>query len=178
MSATKSILVLGAGELGIEVLRSLALHPSRKDTQIAVLRRTVPSKIDEARFEPLNIAVVAGDVANDSQRALSAMFSSFHTVINCTGMAVPPSTQIKVAQAAIEGSVVRYFPWQFGGDYDAIGCGSPQDLFDIQLDVRDILRAQTEMEWVVCCVHSASKSTAADNALTDHLEWNVHKLPL
>jgi len=45
--------------------------------------------------------------------------------------------------------VKRYFPWQFGVDYDAIGRGSAQDLFDEQLDVRDLLRSQDRMEWVI-----------------------------
>jgi len=45
--------------------------------------------------------------------------------------------------------VKRYFPWQFGVDYDVIGRGSAQDLFDEQLDVRDLLRGQSGTEWVV-----------------------------
>lgn len=43
----------------------------------------------------------------------------------------------------------RYFPWQFGVDYDVIGRGSAQTLFDEQLDVRDLLRAQSGTEWVI-----------------------------
>jgi hypothetical protein len=46
---------------------------------------------------------------------------------------------------------------QFGGDYDAIGRGSAQPLFDIQLDVRDLLRAQTKTEWVIVSVGIVSK---------------------
>jgi hypothetical protein len=45
--------------------------------------------------------------------------------------------------------VKRYFPWQFGVDYDVIGRGSAQDLFDEQLDVREMLRSQTGTEWVI-----------------------------
>jgi hypothetical protein len=45
--------------------------------------------------------------------------------------------------------VPRYIPWQFGVDYDAIGRGSPQDLFDEQLDVRDLLRGQRNTEWII-----------------------------
>jgi len=45
--------------------------------------------------------------------------------------------------------VKRYFPWQFGVDYDVIGRGSAQDLFDKQLDVRHLLRGQSGTEWVV-----------------------------
>jgi hypothetical protein len=45
--------------------------------------------------------------------------------------------------------VNRYFPWQFGVDYDVIGRGSAQDLFDEQLDVRDLLRSQDRTEWII-----------------------------
>jgi NmrA-like family len=45
--------------------------------------------------------------------------------------------------------VKRYFPSQFGVDYDAIGRGSAQDLFDDQLAVRDLLRSQDRTEWVI-----------------------------
>ncbi|HEY2000170.1 NmrA family NAD(P)-binding protein, partial [Paraburkholderia sp.] len=34
-------------------------------------------------------------------------------------------------------------------DYDVIGRGSAQDLFDEQLDVRDLLRSQEQTEWVI-----------------------------
>jgi hypothetical protein len=57
--------------------------------------------------------------------------------------------QRKLARAALDASVKRYFPWQFGVDYDVIGRGSAQDLFDEQLDVRDLLRSQDQTEWVI-----------------------------
>ena len=34
-------------------------------------------------------------------------------------------------------------------DYDVIGRGSAQDLFDEQLDVRDLLRGQKDTEWII-----------------------------
>lgn len=70
-------------------------------------------------------------------------------------MSLPPGTQLKITRAVLaaastEGSSVRrYFPWQFGVDYDAIGLASAQDLFDEQLAVRDLLRSQTETQWVI-----------------------------
>ena len=71
--------------------------------------------------------------------------------MSCTGFAAGPGTQLKIAQAALKGKVKRFFPWQFGVDYDAIGRGSGQDLFDEQLDVRDLLRSREdgETEWVI-----------------------------
>ncbi|MFX5956811.1 NmrA family NAD(P)-binding protein, partial [Acinetobacter baumannii] len=69
--------------------------------------------------------------------------------IGCTGYAAGRDTPMKVARAAVKSGITRYFPWQFGVDFDAIGRGGPQDLFDAQLDVRDYLRSQAEMDWVV-----------------------------
>ena len=45
--------------------------------------------------------------------------------------------------------VDRYFPWQYGMDYDVIGHGSSQDLFNEQINVRDLLRGQSETRWVI-----------------------------
>lgn len=57
--------------------------------------------------------------------------------------------QRKLARAVLQAGVKRYLPWQFGVDYDVIGRGSAQDLFDEQLDVRDLLRSQDQTEWVI-----------------------------
>lgn len=43
----------------------------------------------------------------------------------------------------------RYVPWQFGVDYDVVGRGSGQKVFDEQSDVRDMLRRQTATQWVI-----------------------------
>jgi NmrA-like family len=65
------------------------------------------------------------------------------------GFVAGSSIQLKIAQTVLDAGVARYFPWQFGVDYDVIGRGSAQDLFDVQLDVRDLLRAQSKTEWVI-----------------------------
>ena len=49
----------------------------------------------------------------------------------------------------LESKVRRYFPWQFGVDYDEVGKGSGQDVWDEQLDVRQLLRSQDITEWVI-----------------------------
>lgn len=152
-----SILVLGAGELGMAVLRNLAkrvaLHPG---TTLTVLLRpsTItshdPSKqrdLDEIRS--LGINFLAGDLVADSTCDLTAQFNSFHTVVSCTGFVGGSGTQLKITRAALDAEVPRYLPWQFGVDYDEIGRGSAQDLFDEQLDVRDLLRSQSRTEWVI-----------------------------
>lgn len=40
-------------------------------------------------------------------------------------------------------------PWQFGVDYEAIGEGSAQNLFDEMLQVRRLLRSQEHTKWTV-----------------------------
>ncbi|EME45949.1 hypothetical protein DOTSEDRAFT_51557 [Dothistroma septosporum NZE10] len=142
------ILVIGLGELGEEVVKSLATHPTRGSTEIAVLLRS--RKLEQLhRLEYWNVEAVSGDVVQDSLHDLARMFSNYETVICCTGMYAPPATQIKILEAVLAAGVKRYFPWQFGIDYDVIGRNSSQDLFDSQLDVRDILRSQSSTTWVI-----------------------------
>ncbi|MCC8395574.1 aromatic alcohol reductase [Paraburkholderia sp. MMS20-SJTR3] len=153
----KAILVLGAGELGMAVLRNLARHPRRAaGVPIAVLLRpSALRSVDQAKrkelaeLRELGIEFVEGDLARQSCIELAATFRRFDTVISCTGFVGGPGVQLKIAQAALEAGIRRYFPWQFGVDYDVIGRGSAQDLFDEQLDVRDLLRAQSRTEWVI-----------------------------
>ncbi|KUM43349.1 aromatic alcohol reductase [Pseudomonas sp. EpS/L25] len=156
-TATQSILVLGAGELGLPVLRNLArLAKQRPGSKVSVLLRQAtldsqePGKkkeMDELRA--LGVALVAGDLVKDSIDNLAAVFARFDTVIGCAGMVAGRETPMKLARAALQSGVKRYFPWQFGVDFEAIGRGSPQDLFDAQLDVRELLRAQDRTEWVI-----------------------------
>jgi hypothetical protein len=153
----QSILVLGAGELGLPVLRNLARVAERAPgSQISVLLRDstintqVPAKkaeIDELRG--LGIQMVAADLVKDSIDQLAEVFAPFDTVLGCAGMVAGRETPMKLATAALKSGVKRYFPWQFGVDFEVIGRGSPQDLFDAQLDVRELLRAQDKTEWVI-----------------------------
>lgn len=146
MRPLSSILVLGAGELGTEVIRSLTEHPRRGDARIALLKRS-QGKVQGATDD--RIDYLTGDVVTMSEEELANMFKNFHTVICCNGMTLPAETQIKLAHAAIRSGISRYFPWQFGVDYDKIGRHSSQDLFTTQLAVRDILRGQTQLKWVI-----------------------------
>ncbi|HAB03758.1 MAG TPA: aromatic alcohol reductase [Pseudomonas sp.] len=153
----QSILVLGAGELGLPVLRNLAKVAQRvPGSQVSVLLReaTIHSQdaakraeIDELRG--LGIHRVAADLVNDSIDQLAAVFAQYDTVIGCAGMVAGRETPMKLATAALKSGVKRYFPWQFGVDFEVIGRGSPQDLFDAQLDVRELLRNQDKTEWVI-----------------------------
>ncbi|KAH6664359.1 saccharopine dehydrogenase-like oxidoreductase [Plectosphaerella plurivora] len=158
MPAEKNgILVVGAGELGTAVLQSLTSHPSRDDsTPISLLLRkeTItsddPAKRSQAdHFCSLGITLVPGDVVSDTHEALASTLRPFDTVIVCTGMWLPPGTQLRIARASLAAGTRRLIPWQFGVDYDAIGAGSAQDLFDEQLVVRALLRSQTETQWTI-----------------------------
>lgn len=150
---TENVLVLGAGELGMAVLRELS---ARTQARVTVMLR--PSAIDNTsahkrqtleELAALGIEVLAGDVVNDSIEQLAERFSGFDTLVSCLGFVAGSGTQVKLARAALQSDVKRYVPWQFGVDYDVIGRGSPQDLFDEQLDVRDLLRGQSRVQWLI-----------------------------
>lgn len=153
----QSILVLGAGELGLPVLRNLARVAKRSPgSSISVLLRdsTINTQAPEKKLEvdelrSLGIQMVAADLVKDSIDQLAEVFAAFDTVIGCAGMVAGRETPMKLATAALKSGVKRYFPWQFGVDFEVIGRGSPQDLFDAQLDVRELLRAQDKTEWVI-----------------------------
>lgn len=145
-----SILILGVGELGEAIVRHLAQHPQRNNCRISVLKRKPAAANSKSiDLEALGVETILGDVVNDSESHLSTIFSKFHTVISCNGMFLPPDIQVKVAKVALRSGIRRYFPWQFGVDYDVIGPNSSQNLFTTQLEVRAMLRAQSEMEWVI-----------------------------
>lgn len=152
-----SILVLGAGELGMAVLRHLAQRAvSMPELALSVLLRPESNRADNLRkrertaeLQSSGVGVVSGDLAEDSEAALASIFGQFNTVIGCTGFVAGRSIQLKLARAALAGGVKQYLPWQFGVDYDVIGKGSAQDLFDEQLEVRDLLRSQKATEWII-----------------------------
>lgn len=145
-------LVIGHGELGGNVLDALVNHPAHEGNGLAVLLRPSGSQRGRSLRNDLTargIAIVEADVGIASPAELAALLKPFHTVVCCVGFAAGPGTQLRLARAALDAGIPRYFPWQFGVDYDAIGYGSPQDLFDEQLDVRNLLRAQNATEWVI-----------------------------
>lgn len=156
---TDNILVLGAGELGMSVLRELARTTSdKKDAgvRITVLLRPPSTMIQDAskaraigELRGLGIDILQADVINYSVEELAEHFSRFDTIISCVGFIAGAGTQLKLTRAVLQGSVRRYVPWQFGVDYDVIGKGSAQDLFNEQLEVRELLRAQRVTEWII-----------------------------
>jgi uncharacterized protein YbjT (DUF2867 family) len=150
----QGILVIGAGELGTNVLSALSRgnSPELDHNRITVLLRpsSAPERVQlRNHLARKDIAIEDADVSVASLAELVSIMSRFHTVVSCTGFAAGAGTQRKLTAAALEAGVPRYVPWQFGCDYDAIGRGSPQDLFDEQLDVRDLLRGQGNTEWII-----------------------------
>jgi len=152
-----TVLILGAGELGIQVLRAMSNKvQEHTDVKISVLLRSEAAyaisgsrkaRLDE--LTKLGIAVVEGDLQENSIDELSELFAAFDAVINCSGFVGGPGTQIKITQAVFKAAVARYFPWQFGVDYDVVGKGSGQQVWDEQLEVRHLLRQQNATSWVI-----------------------------
>lgn len=157
ISTSLHILIIGAGELGMPVIRNVVRRAQDVEgSSISVLLRasaftsTVPGKQrDVAEIKSLGVTIVEGDLVKNTVDELASIFADYDTVIGCTGITAGLETPMKVAHAALQAKVPRYFPWQFGVDFDVIGRGSPQDIFDSQLDVRDLLRSQDQTEWVI-----------------------------
>lgn len=156
-SPSRDILIIGAGELGMPVLRNVARRAREVEgSSVSVLLRAsavestaTDKQRDVAEIRNLGVEIVQGDLVGNTVDELASIFANYDTVIGCTGITAGLETPMKVAQAALQAKLPRYFPWQFGVDFDVIGRGSPQDIFDSQLDVRDLLRSQNETEWVI-----------------------------
>lgn len=150
------MLVLGAGQLGMAVLRELAPRRRNAETPLTVLispkSLDSPNELDKqsrAELLELGVELLPFDLSACTAEELADVFRQFRTVINCTGFVAGPGTQMKVTHAALATGVHRYFPWQFGVDYDIVGKGSGQPVFDEQYDVRALLRSQDRTEWVI-----------------------------
>lgn len=153
-----NILILGAGELGMAMLKGFiterGAHP---DVRLTVLLR--PSSLDgnassaqQHRLQQLaswNVETIATDFSVRTSEELARVFAPYDAVINCSGFVGGAGTQLKISRAVLLAGVARYFPWQFGVDYDRIGTGSGQPVWDEQLAVRQLLRSQHATKWVI-----------------------------
>ena len=144
------MLVIGTGELGQALLHALLPRAAEASVRVDVLIRSLPGP--DAAFVRAGGHPVRYDVAAASSAELAELFSRYDTVVSCLGFAAGSGTQLTLARAALASGVRRYFPWQFGADYDALGRGGPQPLFEEQLDVRDLLRGQDAMRWIIVSV--------------------------
>lgn len=153
----KSILILGAGELGMPVIQNIAKKAKNYNnlTVTVLLREATINTEDENKkkniteMRELGVELIAGDLSAPSSELIS-IFKKYDSIISCTGYGTGAGGfQLKLANAVLDAGVKRYFPWQFGVDFEVIGRGSAQDLFDEQLDVRDLLRSQNTTKWVI-----------------------------
>jgi hypothetical protein len=157
MRSLRSILVLGAGELGLPMLQALSAYIKSNSpaTKLSVLTR--PSSLSnpspsqqetQKTIRSLDVILAPGDITGPAAELVS-IFRDYDAIISCTGMTAGSGTQLKIAQAVLEAGVGFFIPWQFGVDYDLIGRGSAQKIFDEQLEVRALLRAQSKTTWVI-----------------------------
>ena len=152
----ETVLVLGAGQLGAAVLDALVPAVIQRQGTVSVI--VSPAAWDEAgqlrsanhrALADAGATFLAVDIAGSDMETLAGQFSGFTTVINCMGFVAGPGTQLKITRAVLAAGVPRYFPWQFGVNYDVVGKGSGQPVWDEQYDVRTLLRAQQATEWVI-----------------------------
>ncbi|ATL42244.1 aromatic alcohol reductase [Elizabethkingia occulta] len=148
-----SFLVIGTGEVGLSMLQALYDYKQayQVDLHIAALVQPGTTAIKDLSGNVVlsDIILETIDLVGSSVAELASVFSKYETVICCSGFSIGKGMQVKITEAVLAGGVIRYIPWQFGVDYDKIGRGSAQPVFDEQLDVRDLLRAQTKTKWVI-----------------------------
>ncbi|OQN98604.1 hypothetical protein B0A48_15867 [Cryoendolithus antarcticus] len=145
-------LVLGAGELGLAVIEGLLAPKDSNPELLSVLVRPPTTEAARQTIKSLRkqrVSIVHADLATDTVDDLAATFTDYDTVICCTGFVGGPGTQRKITAAVLKAGVGRYVPWQFGVDYDIVGRGSGQDVWDEQADVRDMLRGQSATKWII-----------------------------
>jgi hypothetical protein len=146
-----SFLVIGTGEVGLAMLNSLQEYQANHNFRIGALVQRSRVGVDEVSKNPKfkSVIIEPADLVGDSVHQLSSIFSKYDTVICCSGFSIGAGMQLKITRAVLEAGVRRYVPWQFGADYDKIGKGSVQPVFDEQLDVRDLLRSQSKTHWII-----------------------------
>ena len=116
----KSILILGAGELGIPVIRHLTNQIQQRNLPINVnvlLRQARIDNISQNSAQEMGdlailkfLSLVSADIGTSSLAELALLFAPHHTVISCTGFAGGVGTQLKIARAAIQAGVKKVLP--------------------------------------------------------------------
>jgi hypothetical protein len=174
MRPPTSILIIGAGELGTAILTSITSHASYNPshTALAILRRaSTLTSSDPATQSELSalksqgITLETADFITAPLPELITIFQKYDIVIQAAGYGTPKGTLLRVAEAAVAAGVKRFFPWQFGVDYQAIADSDANDseghghgglkgsgheeLFGEMLAVRRLLREQSRTEWTV-----------------------------
>ncbi|KAB2569370.1 hypothetical protein DBV05_g11965 [Lasiodiplodia theobromae] len=152
---------------------TVALRPSTvtsSSSRLEALRAVAPPARQQSNpiaFAPLDLAAPTAEadltalILNGGQR--------FDTVICCTGFATSGSgtatsgTQTLIARAVLAAAAssssssstqrrLRFFPWQFGADYDATGPDAAHGIMAEQCGVRTLLReraAAANLDWTI-----------------------------
>ncbi|KAK5080102.1 hypothetical protein LTR70_008801 [Exophiala xenobiotica] len=162
MSRTRTILILGAGELGAAITTSLLAHPAydssntsltfvvRPETLTALDTESASDRIKSLKvFRSKGVRFKSTDLVSDPEEALAKLFRQYTCVIHAGAMTLPQGTQLKVTRAALAAEVDEFTPWQWGVDYDIIGKSGGLGLFAEQCEVRELLRAQNQTKWFI-----------------------------
>ncbi|KAF2094261.1 hypothetical protein NA57DRAFT_25285, partial [Rhizodiscina lignyota] len=161
-----SILILGAGELGMAMLRAFSMR-NEPSWEITVLLRPETANLPQQapKIAPIyalpgDVKILPCDLLESSQSELASEFKRFDVIVGCTGYdqnsaGTGAGLQRKIANAVLEAETVKlYLPWQFGVEYDLFGHGDAGGLFDEQKDIRKLLReavasGRTKTEWII-----------------------------
>jgi hypothetical protein len=149
----KSILVIGAGELGLAIIHAIVSHrlysPATTTLTLMLRPRSLSHPSAEkaeqtAHLRGLGVALVPGDIEALALADLTALFrrGMYTAVVHAGGMTLAPGTMVKLTRAVLDAQVPWYMPWQYGVDYDVIGPEAGGGLFREQVAVRELLRGQ------------------------------------
>lgn len=120
------VLVVGTGNVGGSVLRSLSSSTFKDRVAASVLVRpaslqdsTKSAKLEQ--FRSAGVQILSGD-STDSVDSLTALLQGFHTVISALAV-VEPDPQFNLLEAAKRAGVQRFIPSEFSIDTEAAGPG-------------------------------------------------------
>ena len=160
LTRTRSILIIGAGELGLAIINALLSHSSYSPTTTTLTLLIRPSSLNSpspekaaqnTRLRSLGVAFTPGDIESLTSPDLTTLLEqgAYTAVLHAGGMNLTAGTMLKLTRAVIDAKVPYYVPWQHGVDYDVIGREGGQGMFSEQIDVRDALRGQSTTDWVI-----------------------------
>lgn len=148
----RSILILGASELGTSIIAAVAAHPKLGNARLTILLR--PASLDDAaRLDAIRgllpasrqaeLSFISADLKTIPTADLTVLIrdGGYDTIISAAGARDGSGSLPKLADAVYAaGTVARYLPWQFAPDFDRTGAG-PGGMFAEHVAVREKLRA-------------------------------------
>ncbi|WP_369523071.1 hypothetical protein [Serratia quinivorans] len=102
-----NILILGAGELGMAMLKGFVREKERRpDVELTVLLRPLSlgntsqeNLLRQRQLEAWGINIVTADFSLQSEQELATVFAKYDAVINCSGFVGGKGTQLKITRA-------------------------------------------------------------------------------